>query len=64
MKHMDSLHDFTEEIEGTFVTLEYSVVAVFFGMIIGTILAIFKVADSKILRIFAGIASKWVRQLH
>jgi polar amino acid transport system permease protein len=40
-------------IKGTFVTLEYSVVAVFLGMIIGTILAIFKVADNRILRIFA-----------
>jgi polar amino acid transport system permease protein len=40
-------------IKGTFVTLEYSVVAVFFGMILGTILAIFKVADNKILKLFA-----------
>ncbi|MFK7968424.1 MAG: amino acid ABC transporter permease [Rickettsiaceae bacterium] len=40
-------------IQGTGVTLQYSLVSVCFGMIIGTILAIFKTADSKILRIFA-----------
>lgn len=40
-------------IQGTLVTLEYSISAVFLGMIIGTLLAICKVVDSKILRIFA-----------
>lgn len=40
-------------IKGTGVTLQYSVVSVFFGMIIGTLLAICKTADNKVLRIFA-----------
>jgi polar amino acid transport system permease protein len=40
-------------IKGTGITLQYSVIAVFFGMIIGTLLAICKTADNKALRIFA-----------
>jgi polar amino acid transport system permease protein len=40
-------------VQGTIVTLEYSISAVFFGMIIGTVLAVCKVVDSQILRIFA-----------
>ena len=40
-------------IKGTGVTLQYSIVSVCFGMIIGTLLAICKTADSKLLRIFA-----------
>lgn len=40
-------------IQGTLVTLEYSIIAVFLGMIIGTILAICKVAGSRAIRIFA-----------
>jgi len=40
-------------IQGTGVTLQYSIASVFFGMFIGTLLAICKTADSKILRIFA-----------
>jgi polar amino acid transport system permease protein len=40
-------------IQGTGVTLQYSIVSVFFGMFIGTLLAICKTADSKMLRIFA-----------
>ena len=39
--------------QGVFVTLKYSVTAVFFGLIIGTILSICKIVDVKILRIFA-----------
>lgn len=40
-------------IKGTGVTLQYSIISVFFGLIIGTLLAICKTADSKTLRIFA-----------
>ncbi len=40
-------------LEGILVTLQFSVASVFFGMIIGTILSIFKVIDNKALRIFA-----------
>ncbi len=40
-------------IQGTGVTLQYSIVSVFCGMFIGTLLAICKTADSKMLRIFA-----------
>jgi len=40
-------------IKGTGVTLQYSIVSVCFGMIIGTLLAICKTTDSKLLRIFA-----------
>lgn len=40
-------------IKGTGVTLQYSTIAVFCGMIIGTLLAICKTADNKALRIFA-----------
>ena len=40
-------------IKGTGVTLQYSIASVCFGMIIGTLLAICKTADSKLLRIFA-----------
>lgn len=40
-------------IQGTIVTLEYSIIAVFFGLIIGTILAICKVVDKKAIRVFA-----------
>jgi polar amino acid transport system permease protein len=39
--------------QGVFVTLKYSVTAVCLGLVIGTILAICKVVDIKILRIFA-----------
>lgn len=40
-------------IKGTGVTLQYSIASVCFGMIIGTLLAICKTADSKLLQIFA-----------
>ena len=40
-------------IKGTGVTLQYSIASVCFGMIIGTLLAFCKTADSKLLRIFA-----------
>ena len=40
-------------IEGTGVTLQYSIASVCFGLIIGTSLAICKTADSKLLRLFA-----------
>ena len=40
-------------LEGVFVTLEFSVTSVFFGMIIGILLSICKVVDNKLLRIFA-----------
>lgn len=40
-------------MEGTYVTLQYSVVSVFFGLILGILLAICKVVDNKLLRIFA-----------
>lgn len=39
-------------IKGAGVTLQYSIVAVFFGLIIGTILAIFKTSRFAFLRIF------------
>jgi polar amino acid transport system permease protein len=39
--------------QGVFVTLKYSVTAVCLGLVIGTILAICKVVDVKLLRIFA-----------
>lgn len=40
-------------IEGTLITLKYSITAVFFGSIIGIFLAILKVSKSKLLRLFA-----------
>lgn len=40
-------------IGGTYVTLQYSLVSVFFGLILGILLAICKVMDNKFLRIFA-----------
>lgn len=40
---------------GAGITLQYSVISVIFGIIIGTILAIFKVSDSCILRYLANI---------
>lgn len=40
-------------IQGIGATLQYSTIAIFFGMIIGTSLAICKTADSKFLRFFA-----------
>lgn len=40
-------------MEGTYVTLQYSVVSVFFGLILGILLAICKVVDNRFLRIFA-----------
>jgi polar amino acid transport system permease protein len=40
-------------IQGVFITLKYSVVAVCLGMIIGTALAICKISDIKSLRLFA-----------
>jgi len=40
-------------IEGSLVTLKYSIFAVFFGLIIGIILAALKVSKHAILRIFA-----------
>lgn len=42
-------------IGGVFVTLKYSAISVFFGLIIGMILAIFKVIEIKPLRLFANI---------
>ena len=38
---------------GAGVTLQYSIISVIFGIIIGTILAIFKVSDSRVLRYLA-----------
>lgn len=40
-------------IQGVFVTLKYSIVAVCLGMVIGTALAICKIVDIKALRVFA-----------
>lgn len=40
-------------LQGIFITLKYSVTAVCFGLVIGTLLAICKIIDIKILRIFA-----------
>ena len=40
-------------LSGVTVTLKYSLISVFFGLIIGTILAFFKVSDLAIIRIFA-----------
>lgn len=40
-------------IKGTFVTLQYSVCAVLLGLLFGTLLAICKVVDNKIVRGFA-----------
>lgn len=40
-------------ITGAIVTLQYSVISVFLGFIIGTLLAICKVVDNKFLRLFA-----------
>lgn len=40
-------------IQGIGVTLQYSIISVFFGMIIGTGLAICKTADNTFLRLFA-----------
>jgi polar amino acid transport system permease protein len=40
-------------LKGTGVTLQYSLVAVFFGMIIGTLLAICKITNSRLARFFA-----------
>lgn len=42
-------------IEGTWVTLQYSSLGVIFGLILGTILSIFKVSNFLSLRIFASI---------
>lgn len=42
-------------IEGAVTTLQYSITAVFFGLIIALILAIFKVSRSKLLQLFANI---------
>lgn len=40
-------------LQGVFITLKYSVTAVCLGLVIGTLLAICKIVDIKILRIFA-----------
>lgn len=40
-------------IKGTGVTLQYSIIAVFFGLVIGILLAVCKTADNRILKIFA-----------
>jgi polar amino acid transport system permease protein len=40
-------------LQGVFVTLQYSVLAVCFGLVLGTALAICKIANNKPLRIFA-----------
>ena len=40
-------------LQGVFITLKYSVTAVCLGLVIGTLLAICKIIDIKILRIFA-----------
>ncbi|MDA9163746.1 amino acid ABC transporter permease [Rickettsiaceae bacterium] len=40
-------------LKGVGVTLQYSMSAVFFGLIIGTILSIFKIVDSRVLRFVA-----------
>lgn len=40
-------------LQGVFITLKYSVTAVCLGLVIGTVLAICKIVDIKILRIFA-----------
>jgi polar amino acid transport system permease protein len=39
--------------QGTMLTLQYSIISVFFGLIIGTCLSILKVGNNKIARIFA-----------
>ena len=40
-------------LQGVFITLKYSVTAVCLGLVIGTFLAVCKITDFKILRIFA-----------
>ncbi len=40
-------------LQGVFITLKYSVTAVCLGLVIGTLLAICKIVDIKILRIFS-----------
>ena len=40
-------------VEGTLVTLKYSVIAVIFGLVIGMLLAICKVNKNRALRLFA-----------
>ena len=40
-------------IQGVFITLKYSVVAVFLGMILGTLLAICKILNIRTLKLFA-----------
>ena len=40
-------------LQGVFITLKYSVTAVCLGLVIGTLLAICKIVDIKVLRIFA-----------
>lgn len=40
-------------LQGVFVTLKYSVIAVCLGLVIGTLLAVCKIANNKILRFFA-----------
>ncbi len=40
-------------LQGVFITLKYSVTAVCLGLVIGTLLAICKIIDIKVLRIFA-----------
>lgn len=51
------LHDYLPSIyfiiQGVIVTLKYSIVSVLLGLIIGSLLAICKVSNSKILRLFA-----------
>ena len=42
-------------LEGVFVTLKYSILSVFFGLFIGTFLALAKVSKVRVLRLFASI---------
>ena len=54
MNH-ELINTFIYIAQGTFVTLEYSIISVFFGLIIGLFLSIMKVSNNKISRIFANI---------
>lgn len=57
MEMIDSILSFGPNfkfiIQGTIVTLQYSITSVFFGLFLGTLLAICKVVDNKFLRLFA-----------
>lgn len=39
-------------IEGSIITLQYSLISVLFGLVVGTILAVFKTSDTALLRYF------------